>query len=160
MTDLFDKAYLFAERAHAGQNYKTGAGGKVMAYFEHAKRVAERVAAENPDASPELLAVAFLHDTVEDTSATLDQIRSEFGDTVASAVDAITRRPGETYMAYIERLCPNVLAVDVKIADLRENIYWSYRSALPNAVELRGRYVRALNYILAYVRSDREGGAL
>lgn len=66
--------------------------------------------------------VALLHDVVEDTSCTLLQIGAEFGEAVAEAVDAISRRTNETYFAYIYRVKENSVARKVKIADIFDNM--------------------------------------
>ena len=81
-TTLFDKAVLFAVRAHAGTERR----GKGCPYISHPMEAAEIVATITPD--PELLAAAILHDTVEDTSVTVEDIRREFGDRIASLVAA------------------------------------------------------------------------
>ena len=81
-TTLFDKAVLFAVRAHAGTERR----GKGFPYIIHPMEAAEIVATITPD--PELLAAAILHDTVEDTSVTVEDIRREFGDRIASLVAA------------------------------------------------------------------------
>ena len=79
-TSLFDKAVKFAIDAHAGTERR----GKGYPYILHPMEAAGIVASISTD--PELLAAAILHDTVEDTDVTIDQIRQEFGDRVASLV--------------------------------------------------------------------------
>ena len=67
--------------------------------------------------------VAVLHDTVEDSSLTLGELKKEgFSDAVIAAVDALTKRDGETYEEFISRLSPNPLARQVKLADLEHNM--------------------------------------
>jgi len=66
--------------------------------------------------------VAILHDVVEDTEVTLDEIEDIFGAHVRYAVDAITEREGETYKDYIKRVHKNTFATVVKIADLQDNM--------------------------------------
>ena len=66
--------------------------------------------------------LALLHDTVEDTNVTNDDIRNEFGNTIADALDCLTHREGESYDSYIDRVCTNPLAIDVKLADLHNNM--------------------------------------
>ena len=65
--------------------------------------------------------VAVLHDTVEDTGYSLESCRDMFGNEVADAIDAISRRPGEQYFDYIKRCKLNPLATKVKLADLKHN---------------------------------------
>ena len=81
-TQLLDRAIVFAVKAHAGTERR----GKGFPYIVHPMEAMENVATMTPD--QELLAAAALHDTVEDTDVTIDQIRAEFGDRVASLVAA------------------------------------------------------------------------
>ena len=79
-TELLDRAIIFAVRAHAGTERR----GKGYPYIVHPMEAMEIVATMTSD--QELLAAAALHDTVEDTDVTVEQIRSEFGDRVADLV--------------------------------------------------------------------------
>ena len=81
-TSLLDRAIIFAVRAHAGTERR----GKGFPYIVHPMEAMEIVSTMTPN--QELLAAAVLHDTVEDTGVTIDQIREEFGDRIASIVDA------------------------------------------------------------------------
>ena len=81
-TNLLDRAIMFAVRAHAGTERR----GKGFPYIVHPMEAVEIVATMTPD--QELLAAAALHDTVEDTDVTVEQIRAEFGDRIASLVAA------------------------------------------------------------------------
>ena len=81
-TQLLDNAIAFAVKAHSGTERR----GKGFPYIVHPMEALEIVATMTSD--QELLAAAVLHDTVEDTSVTIDQIRMEFGDRIASIVDA------------------------------------------------------------------------
>ncbi len=81
-TQLLDRAIVFAVKAHAGTERR----GKGFPYIVHPMEAMEIVATMTPD--QELLAAAALHDTVEDTDVTIDRIRAEFGDRVASLVEA------------------------------------------------------------------------
>ena len=81
-TQLLDRAIVFAVKAHAGTERR----GKGFPYIVHPMEAMEIVATMTPD--QELLAAAALHDTVEDTDVTVEQIRAEFGDRVASLVEA------------------------------------------------------------------------
>ena len=80
-TSVLDKAIVFAVKAHAGTERR----GKGFPYIVHPLEAVEIVATMTTD--QELLAAAVLHDTVEDTSVTLDDIRREFGDRVAKLVE-------------------------------------------------------------------------
>ena len=79
-TQLLDRAIIFAVRAHAGTERR----GKGFPYIVHPMEAVEIVATMTSD--QELLAAAALHDTVEDTDVTIEQIRAEFGDRVAALV--------------------------------------------------------------------------
>ena len=81
-TALLDRAIIFAVRAHAGTERR----GKGFPYIVHPMEAVEIVATMTPD--QELLAAAALHDTVEDTGVTVEQIRAEFGERVAALVEA------------------------------------------------------------------------
>ena len=67
--------------------------------------------------------VAVLHDAVEDSEWTLDQLEAEgFPPEILAAIDCLTHQPEEPYEAYIDRLSHNALARQVKLADLRDNM--------------------------------------
>ena len=79
-TAILDRAIIFAVRAHTGTERR----GKGYPYIVHPMEAVEIVATMTAD--QELLAAAALHDTLEDTNITLDLLRDEFGDRVASLV--------------------------------------------------------------------------
>ena len=81
-TDLVDKAIQFAVRAHSGTERR----GKGFPYIIHPMEAMEIVATITPD--QELLAAAALHDVVEDTPVTVEELRDAFGDRIASLVAA------------------------------------------------------------------------
>jgi myo-inositol-1(or 4)-monophosphatase len=89
-TALLDRAIVFAVRAHAGTERR----GKGFPYIVHPMEAVEIVATMTND--QELLAAAALHDTVEDTSTTIEQIRAEFGDRVAELVAAESDEPHQS----------------------------------------------------------------
>src|SRR3954471_103670 len=78
--DLIKKAYLFADEAHRGQLRSSG-----EPYMIHPTEVAQTLADLNLDIHS--IATGLLHDTVEDTHATLEQIQKEFGPDIAELVD-------------------------------------------------------------------------
>lgn len=88
-SSLLDRAIVFAVQAHAGTERR----GKGFPYIVHPMEAVEIVATMTSD--QELLAAAALHDTVEDTDVTVEQIRAEFGDRVASIVDSESDKPIE-----------------------------------------------------------------
>ena len=135
-----ERAIEIACRAHAGQVDKAGAP-----YILHPLRIMLAVR------SPEARMVAVLHDVVEDSAVTLEQLRTEgFPAALVAAVAALTKRDGEEYEAFIRRVAPNALAREVKLADLRDN---SDLSRIGNPTEKdRARiekYRRAIAYLEA-----------
>lgn len=117
-----NKAIDIANHAHAGQFDK---GGKP--YILHPLRVMMAM-----DGDDERI-VAVLHDVVEDSCWLLEAlIEQGLRPDLAEAVDALTHRDGEPYMAsYIERVAANPLARKVKLADLADNL--SPSRALPGS---------------------------
>lgn len=83
--DIVHEAEIFATEAHKGQSRPNAAAD---AYIDHPKQVVEIV--RSVDGTPEELAATWLHDVVEDTDVTLDQIRERFGNAVAEIVDGLT----------------------------------------------------------------------
>ena len=111
--EMVAKARAWAIKAHAGQKDKAGKD-----YFKaHVAAVADGV---KGDSIAE--AVAFLHDTVEDTSVTMADIRTGFPKEVADAVSALTHSKGVPYAEYLWCVQQNPIAVKVKLSDLRSNM--------------------------------------
>ena len=88
---LIRKAYHFAAKAHEGQKRKSG-----EPYITHPIAVA-RIAAEELELDTSTVCAAFLHDVVEDTPYTIEDIRENFGKDVAFLVDVVTKRKKERY---------------------------------------------------------------
>ena len=113
MTDMLSKAIEVAARAHAGQTDKGGAP-----YILHPLRVMINCW---EDCETKICAV--LHDVVEDTAVTLDDLRKEgFSAEIIDALDCLSRRTGESYDAFISRVSMNEMACRVKLADLSDNM--------------------------------------
>ena len=129
-------AIRFANERHYDQPYG------VAPYIVHLMLVARHFT------DPHRQTIAILHDIVEDTETTLDEIEERFGQEVAQAVDALTRRNGELYLDdYIRRVKKNPTAKEVKIADLKENLF-SARYCYPGRYdELVPRYEKALEIL-------------
>lgn len=106
-------AIILAATAHRGQSDKGGAP-----YILHPLRVMLACATEEQQIA------AVLHDTIEDCAVSLDTVRDRFGTAVADAVDALTRREGEAYEAFVERCAADPIARVVKLADLADNMDW------------------------------------
>ena len=136
-TDV-EAAKTLAIRMHEGQADKAG-----LPYITHPERVAARLS------SPEARVVGWLHDTVEDTPLTLAEIAEAFGPETAAAVDAVSRREGEDWGDYIDRVAQHPLARQVKISDLIDN---SNLSRIPQVtlkdVKRQARYNKALRKLL------------
>ncbi|NRP74520.1 hypothetical protein ILFOPFJJ_05442 [Ensifer psoraleae] len=109
-----DHAIQVALEAHEGQADKVG-----RPYFEHCQRVALLVSGD------EARTIAYLHDIVEKGRGwTLDRLKEEgFPSPIISAVDALTRRSGESDDELVRRAASNPLALPVKQADLEDNLW-------------------------------------
>lgn len=115
LTDRLAEALCIAERSHKNQ---THAGGSP--YILHVMRVVERVWRDGADETT--LIVAALHDVIEDDpTVSFGALVKLFGSEVGAALNAITHRPGEPYMRYIQRVQQNPIAKAVKLADLEDN---------------------------------------
>lgn len=139
MTAL-DEAIKLATDAHAGQVDKSG-----ERYILHPLRVMLAMKTDNERI------VAVLHDVVEDTPVTCDELywMHGFAPEIVLAVAALTRGKNEDYFDFIRRLAPNPIARAVKIADLRDNLDPSRGLPNdPNAVMRRQKYNRALGMLL------------
>ena len=118
----------FAKEKHEGQMY----GDKP--YMTHV----EDVASGFDDLH--LKRIAYLHDVVEDTDVTIQEIRERFGERVSVAVDALTRRK-EPYFDYIRRVKENPEATQIKLADLHANLKNNPKESLAK------RYRKAINIL-------------
>lgn len=125
-TKLIEKAYDFASVAHAGQLRMSG-----DPYFMHPASVAKNIAEMGFD--EHAIAAGLLHDTVEDTSASIDELEDEFGEQVADIVDGVTKINMMTFdtkeEAQAENIRKMILAMShdirvpiVKLADRTHNM--------------------------------------
>lgn len=107
-----EKALALAAQHHAGQVDRAG-----QPYILHPLRLMMQLT------DPEQQIIALLHDVVEDTPVTLEDLRREgFSPTILTALDLLTHRPELSYEAYILRLKPNPMARQVKLLDLIDNM--------------------------------------
>jgi len=127
-THLTNEAMKLAYRAHHGQVDQGG-----IPYIFHPFHLAEQMEDEYTTC------VALLHDVVEDTEVTLEELATIFPKEVIEAVNIMTHRKGEPYLAYVARIKENPIAKAVKLADLRHN---SDESRLENASEETLAYFR------------------
>lgn len=111
MSDL-QKAIEIAVEAHKDQTRRNGSP-----YILHPLRVMVAMQKE-----PEQM-TAVLHDVVEDSAWTIEQLRAEgFSQPVLDAVTALTKSPDDDYQEYLQRVCSNPVARVVKMADLKDNM--------------------------------------
>ena len=96
-------------------------------------------------------AVAVLHDVLEDTAVTAEELReANLSSEVVDAVTALTRRSGQTYEQYIEQVAGNAIARSVKLADLADNLANNKRlTRRPDVVARIERYERAIRRLQA-----------
>lgn len=113
-----DVAQALATTAHEGQVDKSG-----NAYIEHPRRVAERAGIIAPaELRDSAVSAAWLHDVVEDTEVTLDDLRAAgFAEGVVRAVDLVTKKPGQVVEDYFSAIRVDPVARVVKTADLIDN---------------------------------------
>lgn len=104
------KAMKIAYDAHHGQLDKSG-----VPYVYHPIHLAEQMKTE------EECIVALLHDVVEDTNITFEQLEKEFSDKVIQALKLLTHDDSAPYMDYIRKIKDNPIAKNVKLADLHHN---------------------------------------
>ena len=138
---LYQQALAIAEDAHKGQVDKAG-----VAYIQHPLYVASLVEGELAKT------IALLHDVVEDSAWTLEDLRMEgLPEEVVQAVGILTKNRDESYEEYLMHVKQNPLARQVKLADLQHN---SDLSRLTNVTEIDRK--RAEKYRQAIVFLSEE----
>jgi len=124
--DILNKAYVFAMQAHGPQKRASG-----DPYFSHPLQVAAILTDLKLDTPT--IATALLHDTVEDTSATIDDIRGGFGDEIAGLVDGVTKlskievfsertKQAENFRKLMLAMSNDIRVLLVKLADRLHNM--------------------------------------
>jgi GTP diphosphokinase / guanosine-3',5'-bis(diphosphate) 3'-diphosphatase len=125
-TELIARAFAFAARAHEGQTRRSG-----QEFIHHPFSVAKICAELRLDDAT--IVAALLHDVVEDTECTLDDVRSEFGDDIARLVDGVTKltrvqfqtrehAEAENYRKMIVAMAEDVRVILIKLADRLHNL--------------------------------------
>lgn len=110
-TEMTCKAARIAYKAHEGAYDACG-----LPYIMHPLHVAEQMTTETATAA------ALLHDVVEDTDITLDDLRAEgFSEEIINVVDLLTHREEVPYDEYLARIKTNPAALAVKLADIAHN---------------------------------------
>lgn len=138
-TPMTEAALKLSYEAHAGQTDKAG-----LPYVFHPFHVAEQMDTEDE------ICAALLHDVVEDTDRTLDDIRAAgMGNAVIETLGLLTHDPAIPYEDYVAALAANPTARKVKIADLRHNLDKTRIKQPTDRDRQRWvKYERALAYLL------------
>jgi GTP pyrophosphokinase len=126
---ILDRAFEQARVSHEGQLRKSG-----DPYITHPVAVAEILAELGLD--PNTIAAALLHDTVEDTNYSQEQLRSEFGDEIATLVEGVTKldrltygptAEAETVRKMVVAMAKDIRVLVIKLADRLHNARtWQY----------------------------------
>jgi len=133
-----EKALQIAAQAHEGQKDKEG-----LPYILHPLRAMMRVQGE------EAQIVAVLHDVIEDTSVTADDLRrAGFSEKIVAAVLCVTHARDEPYADYVVRCKGNEVARRVKLADLEDNSRLDRTILRPQRFE--ADVARLRKYVLSY----------
>ena len=135
-----EDAIALAVESHRGQTEKAG-----QPYVLHVLRVMFRC---NTEAER---IVAVLHDVVEDTGRSFDDLRRlGYSEEILAALDCVTKRDGENYEQFVERAAQNPVARRVKLADLEDNMdLRRLPSVGQKDLERLDRYVRAWRRLTA-----------
>ncbi len=123
---LLNKAYVYAMKAHGDQTRHSG-----DPYMSHPLEVAGILTDLKLD--PATIATALLHDTVEDTEATLADVREKFGETIADLVDGVTKlsqielsseksKQAENFRKLVLAMSKDIRVLLVKLADRLHNM--------------------------------------
>lgn len=147
-------ALHFALDSHGDQKY----GDKLYSY--HLEMVVSNVNAileelEFYDRLPPrdiidmCFATAWLHDTVEDTPVTMEDIAANFGQSIADHVTQLTKNPGISHSAMIHTICleGSDVALIVKLADVRANLSESLKNLDDNSAKRLAKYQNALDLL-------------
>ena len=155
--DIVKAAKELAKKLHEGTTDKYG-----NPYFYHLERVANRVRDMEynmVDETSEInlyIAVAYLHDVIEDTEMELWEIESKFGKDIAVSIDLLTRKEGVPYSEYVERIRRDAksdviksgkIARVVKLADLFDHLM----GPTPCPSHLIKRYEKSLYTLIGSV---------
>lgn len=132
------KAMKLCFEAHKDQTDKSG-----MPYVFHPFHLAEQMETE------ETTIVALLHDVVEDTNYTLEDLADMgFGESVIEALSLLTHDDEVEYMDYVRAIKENPIATAVKLADLRHNSDLSRMDEITEKVlERRAKYLKAIAFL-------------
>ena len=135
---MLELALSIATKAHRGQFDKVG-----IDYIEHPIYVASQVDSE------EEKAVALLHDVIEDSSVTADELlNAGLPETVVTAVQILSKKKGQDYQTYLKTVKSNPLARAVKLADLKHNSdLLRLETITDKDLERLEKYKKAIDYL-------------
>lgn len=134
---MVELALEIATKAHKGQVDKVGRN-----YIEHPITVASMCSNENEKI------VALLHDVIEDSELTLEEIKSYgFDDEVVEALEVITKTKELVYQEYISKVKNNAIARVVKIADMTHNSDLSRLGNINDDIARFKKYQKAIFYL-------------
>lgn len=136
-----------AIKMHEGQVYQLG-----KPYIDHLFRVGFR------GKSISEMKVGILHDIIEDTDMTLSELKRTglLSNEEIDAIDHLTRKEGETYFDYINKVSKNELATRVKLNDLRDNLDLTrFDEVKEEHLSLLNRYLKAYDILRANIPSDQ-----
>lgn len=153
MKNMLALAISVAADAHVKQ---TDEGGN--AYILHPLRMMMRLRTSDE----ELMSIAVLHDTVEDSDVTIDSLwELGFSKRVLDAVECLTKKNGENYDDFIVRCATNLDATIVKLEDLRDNSDITRLKGLSDKDTARlAKYNRAYTFLTGVLESRRNAGYL
>ena len=135
---MINTALTIATKAHEGQVDKAG-----VDYIQHPLYVASQVKTEQEKA------IALLHDVLEDSDITVaDLLAYGLSNKVVTAVQTLTKKKGQSYQEYLEKVKSNNLARVVKLADLKHNSDLSRLKSVTNTDYDRvEKYKNAIRYL-------------
>lgn len=153
MKNMLALAISVAAGAHVKQTDKGG-----NAYILHPLRMMMRLRTSDE----ELMSIAVLHDTVEDSDVTIDSLwELGFSKRVLDAVECLTKKNGENYDDFIVRCATNLDATIVKLEDLRDNSDITRLKGLSDKDTARlAKYNRAYTFLTGVLESRRNAGYL
>ena len=153
-TQNWARALEFAKQMHEGQTRDEG-----TPYYEHIRGVMEILIKEANTVEDEVLTVAALHDILEDTECTYEQLQEEFGQAVADCVKLLTRdkENGQTFEEYAQKIFESEefkYARKIKLADRLHNL-----RSLPNTKnpqKIQRKIEETEKYILIYDKQSHK----
>lgn len=133
---MINKALNIAYKAHHGQKDK----GNVP-YIFHPYHIAEKFNNETD------ICVAILHDVLEDTFVSKEELEGYFPKEVIEPLVLLTRSTHDTYFEYIKNICSNPIAQKVKMEDIKHNLVFERIQNKTRNEKLEKRYLKALEIL-------------